>query len=454
MRSIPFKIICLLGMSSDAYPRHVTRPGFDLMAAAPRMGDRSQRNDDRYLFLEAILSARKKLHISYVGQDPQDNSKTVPSVLVSELMDYIERGFALPGKEILDHVLVRHRLQPFSPTYFAGTPSFFSYSEENCEAARAFLSPREAPPLFITPGPDPSAFPHETIQLADLIRFYANPARFLLRQRLKIELATDTLRLEDTEPFFLDGLDRYLLGERLVNGQVAGVDQETILDAASASGVLPHGTVGLCIRDEIRTETKVFARQLARWIKEPLEPLQLETEVAGVRVVGRITNRFPKGLIQYRFTHVRGRDLLRLWLCHLLFCRCGPDSSEKRSLLFGKDDAFAFEPIPGGERSLEDLVLIFERGLVKPVHFFPDTSFSYAKAVIERNTSQEAAMAAARRVWQTESERWGGESDDAYYRRCFEGEDPLDVEFRDLALTVFEPLFAARSPFSPSSDGP
>jgi exodeoxyribonuclease V gamma subunit len=218
--------------------------------------------------------------------------------------------------------------------------------------------------------------------------------------------------------------------------------------------VLPHGTVGLCIRDELRTETKGFARLLAPWIREPLEPLQLETEVAGVRVVGRITNRFPNGLVQYRFTNVRGRDLLRLWLCHLLLCRCGPDSSGKRSLLFGKNEGLAFEPIPGGEKSLEDLVLIFEKGLVKPVHFFPDTSLAYARAVIERNTSREAAVAAARRVWQTDGERWGGESDDAYYRRCFEGQDPLDEEFRDLALTVFAPLFAARRPFPVSSDGP
>jgi exodeoxyribonuclease V gamma subunit len=367
---------------------------------------------------------------------------------VCELMDYIEKGFAVPGKEILDHVLVRHRLQPFSPTYFAGTPPFFSYSEENCEAARTFLAPRSSHPSFITHGPDPSAFRHETIQLADLIRFYANPARFLLRHRLQIELASDDLRLEDTEPFFLDGLGRYRLGERLLKGQISGVDQEALLDAARASGVLPHGTVGLCARDKLRTEAEGFARLLAPWIREPLDPLQLEIEVAGVRLVGRITNRFPSGLVQYRFANIRGRDLLSLWLCHLLFHRWGPDSPEKRSLLFGKDGSIVFEPLSIGEKSLEDLVRIFEKGFARPVHFFPDTSLAYARAVIERNTSQEAAMGSARRVWQGDGEYRAGESDDAYYRRCFEDQDPLDEEFRDLALTVFEPLFAVRRPLS------
>jgi exodeoxyribonuclease V gamma subunit len=460
MRSIPFKIICLLGMNSDAYPRRFTRPGFDLMASEPRPGDRSQRNDDRYLFLEAILSARKKLHISYVGQDPQDNSKIIPSVLVSELMDYMERGFAIPGKEILDHILVGHPLQPFSPTYFIGEPPFFSYSDENCEAARAFLAPRASHFPFFSHGLVASVVRQETIQLAELIRFYANPARFLLKHRLKIELASDTLRLEDTEPFLLDGLNRYLLGERLVKGQLSGVEQDAILDAAKASGMLPHGTVGLCAREEIQTATERFVRLLDPWIGGgALDPLQLETEVAGIRVVGRLTNRFAPGLVQYRFSNVKARDLLKLWLCHLLNNRCAIHGSDKRGLLLGKDEGFTFDPLPHDDKSLEELVLIFEKGLVKPVHFFPETSLAFARAVIERNGSPEAAMGAARRVWQGDGEYWAGESDDAYYRRCFEGQDPLDDEFRELALTVFEPLFALRRSFSiaPSasaSEGP
>jgi exodeoxyribonuclease V gamma subunit len=448
MRSIPFKIICLLGMNSDVYPRRATRPGFDLMSTDPKPGDRSQRNDDRYLFLEAILSARKRLHISYVGQDPQDNTLMVPSVVVSELMDYIEKGFVAPGKDILDQVLVRHRLQPFSPAYFSGSPPFFSYSKENCEAARAFLAPRESHPSFIKQGLAPSTFGYQIIQLADLIRFFTNPARFLLRHRLKIELSSDTLRLEDTEPFFLEGLNQYLLGEKLLKGLASGVDQESLLDAATASGVLPHGTVGLCAREKISTETEWFVRLLAPWIRQPLEPLQLETDVAGVRVVGRITNRFAGGLVQYRFSNIRGRDLLNLWLRHLLLNRCRPDLPEKRSLLFGKDESVVFEPLTGGEEALEALVLIFQKGHAKPAHFFPETSLAYARAVIERNTSNEAAMVAARRVWQVEGEHWAGESDDPYYLRCFEGQEPLDAEFRDLALTVFEPIFAVRRPFS------
>ncbi|GAI98854.1 unnamed protein product, partial [marine sediment metagenome] len=134
MRSIPFKVICLVGMNNDAYPRESKPLGFDLMAMHPEPGDRSRRNDDRYLFLEVMLSVRAKLYISYVGQSIQDNSLIPPSVLVSELMDYIEQGFEIPGKNILKHISTKHRLQAFSPEYFKKDEKLFSYSGENLQA--------------------------------------------------------------------------------------------------------------------------------------------------------------------------------------------------------------------------------------------------------------------------------------------------------------------------------
>jgi exodeoxyribonuclease V gamma subunit len=149
MRSIPFKVICLLGMNSDVFPRETQPLTFDLVAKQPRPGDRSRRDDDKYLFLESIISARNKLYISYVGQSIEDNSRIPPSVLVSELLDTIEKGFELPGKNILAHVVNVHRLQAFSPQYFKKGSGLFSYSEENSDAA-AFLHRNESKVLLIT----------------------------------------------------------------------------------------------------------------------------------------------------------------------------------------------------------------------------------------------------------------------------------------------------------------
>ena len=152
MRSIPFKVVCLMGMNDDSYPRQTKSLGFDLMAKNPRPGDRSRRKDDRYLFLETLLSARERLHISYVGQSIQDNSPRPPSVLVSELLDYIDQGYELQDGKILEHVVVKHRLQAFSPEYFKKSEKLISYSAENYEAARHAAGLREEPAPFISTG--------------------------------------------------------------------------------------------------------------------------------------------------------------------------------------------------------------------------------------------------------------------------------------------------------------
>ena len=112
-------------MNDRSFPRTSPQLSFDLMVQKPRLGDRSSREDDRYLFLETLISARERLYISYVGQSIKDNSEAPPSVLVSELLDYVAQGFELKSKDIVeDHVLTRHRLQAFSNAYFGGGPLF------------------------------------------------------------------------------------------------------------------------------------------------------------------------------------------------------------------------------------------------------------------------------------------------------------------------------------------
>ncbi|MCK4838766.1 MAG: exodeoxyribonuclease V subunit gamma, partial [Desulfobulbaceae bacterium] len=100
MRAVPFKIVCLLGMNDGVYPRPTTVPAFDLIAANPQLGDRSRRKDDRYLFLESILSARQCLYLSYVGQSVRDGSFLSPSVLVSELVEYLVHRFSVAKERI------------------------------------------------------------------------------------------------------------------------------------------------------------------------------------------------------------------------------------------------------------------------------------------------------------------------------------------------------------------
>jgi exodeoxyribonuclease V gamma subunit len=207
MRSIPFRVIALVGMNDGAFPRRSSKPGFDLISRFPRRGDRSLRHEDRYLFLEALLSARDHLYISYTGQSMADNSPLPPSVLVSELQDYLALRYDSGDKTFLGSLITVHRLQPFIQAYFDGTSGLFSYSSENYRAACVKLGSRNENHLFFPHDlPEPPESMRE-VTLQDLLHFYANPAAFLLRTRLGINLDHPAEPLKEREPFELNGLD-------------------------------------------------------------------------------------------------------------------------------------------------------------------------------------------------------------------------------------------------------
>ena len=91
MRSIPHRVVCLLGLDDGSFPRHVERDGDDITAQAPRVGDRDPRSEDRQLLLDAVLAAQDHLVITYSGRDERSNLHRPPAVPVGELLDVVDR---------------------------------------------------------------------------------------------------------------------------------------------------------------------------------------------------------------------------------------------------------------------------------------------------------------------------------------------------------------------------
>lgn len=446
MRSIPFKVIWLLGMNGDAYPRQSQPLGFDLMARHPKRGDRSRRNDDRYLFLEALLSAREHLGISYVGQSIQDNSLLPPSVVVSELQDYIEQGFEFPGGDILDQVMTRHRLQGFSPEYFKGDHRLFSYSDEYFETAKRLVAPRRAPLPFISAGLSEPPADWRTIELDGLVRFFVNPARFLLTRRVGILLDEGERVLPESEPFTLTGLERYLLEDRLVARGLAGQDLRAHLPLARAAGRLPHGMVGDCTYEELRMGVERFVARTRPYLEnaEP-EPLPVDLTLGDFRLTGRISGRYGGRLVQQRYARVRPQDHLRAWISHLAL---GLADSPRSSMLVSRRAegegtwvAWEYAPVENGDGLLVALLERYWEGLQRPLPFFPRSSWDYARLVLEKGSPEGEALRKASEAWAGDDYR-RGENEDPYYHLCFRDTDPLDDEFRRLARELFEPLLA------------
>ncbi len=444
MRSIPFKVICLLGMNGDAYPRKSWAPGFDLMAVRPQPGDRSRRKDDRYLFLEALLSAREKLIISYVGQSCEDNSVMPPSVLVNELIDGLNEGFALPeGGGVAERLVTSHRLQAFSPAYFRGKDGLFSYSEENWRAAQCLVGKKEPSPaaVFRLAAPDAE---WRKVEIADLASFFADPVRFLFRKRLDVAFEALPAFPEEREPFSLGGLERYSLIQDMAEKGLAGEDMQAYLKVARASGRMPHGAVGAYYYKSLLKEVQSFIERVEPFHGGvPEMPVDVAFDAAGFSVRGKIPLQGGL-LVNYRCADLKAKDHLKLWIFHLALNAYLKDkASPARGVLVGRNESWTYDPPEDAEETFAALLDMYWEGLSRPLKFFPRSSWKYGEDVFEKGKTGEEGLRAAAILWRG-SEFNDGESANPYYRACFGDSEPLDEEFCSTAEAILARLFSCR----------
>lgn len=431
MRSIPFAVICLLGMNDTDYPRHQNRVSFDMIAADPRPGDRNRRDDDRYLFLESLLSARRVFFLSWIGRDQQDNSYRPPSVVVAELLDYLQRACITEEGEPVS-LQVEHPLQPFSPRCFDGSTGQASYAEEWHPGGEA-----DQEPVFV-PGPLPDAEDAgRDIDLRQLQRFWAHPVRFFLQERLGLRLREEDESLPESEPFHPDPLARYSLASMVVRERLARSDQAMIRARLRAAGDLPHGGFGDNAWRDLAHMTDTLVTPLEPLLRDPREAAEVELALGDFRLAGWLDGLHAAGCVRYRPARTKGRDLLALWLEHLVLNCLRPAGCGLRSYQVATDRVTCLAPVQDPQGELLRLLTLFRQGQREPLHFFPETALAWCEATEEQRESK------AKTAWQGGYKR-KGENDDPAYRLGLRGREPLDRQFRELAAAVFRPLLAAR----------
>lgn len=436
MRSIPFKVVCLIGMNADAFPRDNHPLGFDLIARHPRPGDRSRRKDDKYLFLEALVSARRNLYISYVGQSIQDNSHIPPSVIVSELIENITKGYGIPE----GNLVVRHPLQAYSKRYFEdGEPELFSYSRENFVAAAGAGESRVLSPFFTEPLTEPPA-EYCTLRLENLCQFFTHPVRYLAKRRLRLLLDGSDQQLEDKENFSLDALGRYHLKQELLSARNSGHDLEERFPAQKARGDLPLGAVGSVLYGQMALETEQFAEEISKFIEdEPAESISIDLAVGGFQLLGSLNGLHQQGRIQVRFARRKAKDWLSVWICHLVLCALEDRHHPDVSILVDTDGTVRFRPVDRPETVLKDLLENYREGLCRPLHFFPELSYRYVQLITIEGKDPQEALSSVRKQW-IGSDYQKGVGEDPYYKLCFGSSDPFDEEFQKLAKKIFSPI--------------
>ena len=488
MRAIPFRVVCLIGMNGDAFPR-VRRPlGFDLVARHPRRGDRSAREDDRYLFLEALLSARDRLLISYVGQSIRDNAELPPSVVVSELLDTLGESFVVPDdadrshvagapargaregelaservqRRIRERIVVRHPLQPFSLRYFRGDDdALFSYAGAYYAGATALAAPRGPAPAFVkAPLPRDERAATE-VGVEQLIRFFEHPARGFLQRRLLLSLGRDAEQIANREPLQLDNLERWSVGGTMLQHAVASPSVTDTFELLRAGGAMPLGEPGRCAYGDLMPEVQAIAARVhAVTAAGRLADVEIDARIGDVHLTGLIGDVFAtSGHVRIQFSRLQGRSELSTWIRHLLLARFAPAAHPRQAMIVGrpvKDSTevqVVFRPVDDAQDLLADLLRLYALGLTRPLPLFPAASRAYA-ALCARGAACAKALEAARKTFEGEFVGFG-EGADAYNELAFAGVDPFaepandaDTGFAELALTVFAPLLAHREAYA------
>ncbi|EEV6401945.1 exodeoxyribonuclease V subunit gamma [Escherichia coli] len=437
MRSIPFKVVCLLGMNDGVYPRQLAPLGFDLMSQKPKRGDRSRRDDDRYLFLEALISAQQKLYISYIGLSIQDNSERFPSVLVQELIDYIGQSHYLPGDEALNcdesearvkaHLTCLHTRMPFDPqNYQPGERQ--SYAREWLPAAS---QAGKAHSEFVQPLP--FTLP-ETVPLETLQRFWAHPVRAFFQMRLQVNFRTEDSEIPDTEPFILEGLSRYQINQQLLNALVEQDDAERLFRRFRAAGDLPYGAFG-----EIFWETQCQEmQQLADRViacRQPGQSMEIDLACNGVQITGWLPQVQPDGLLRWRPSLLSLAQGMQLWLEHLVYCASGGNGESR--LFLRKDGEWRFPPLAAEQalHYLSQLIEGYREGMSAPLLVLPESGGAWLKtcydaqndAMLDDDSTLQKARTKFLQAYEGNM-MVRGEGDDIWYQRLWRQLTPETME--------------------------
>lgn len=479
MRAIPFKLVCLLGMNEGDYPRTRRPVDFDLMSEVYRPGDRSRREDDRYLFLEALLSAREQLYLSWVGRSIRNNAELPPSVLVGQLRDQIAAGWRLagapvdadspdPGQALLDHLSTEYPLQPFSRDYFRPDARCFTYAREWRAAHEPMDADWHAVQSLPPWQPDEALGPHQ------LGRFLASPVAHFLSARLQIDLRHHDARLSDEEPFSLDHLQKWHLRDQLLDVLLGCEEPEqwpALMDRHGRrmrlAGQLPPGRVGqMLLEEQVDEALKAgdhYHQLLADWpeSREPL-PLALRFELPGhepVRVEdwlprtraredGRLALILPSASrILEKNGKPRWAKLVTRWPLHLAACASGLPLDTFLVAAHGVVRLGAIEPTRA-RRLLEDLIQCWVAGLARPLPVACESAFALLMArpdSVEDDDWQLGALKKARQKYETGFNIDGEVDKDPALKRLYPAFDDLlggqaGDHFTDWALRLYAPL--------------
>lgn len=409
MRSVPHRVIILAGMDDGVFPRAAGPDGDDILAAAPRIGERDARSEERQLFLDAVMAAQDHLVITYCGRDERTNEPRPPCVPVGELIDAIK--LMVEGTELPQHVLVEHPLQPFDPRNFTtgalvpGVP--FSHDTAALQGAIALLGARRQPPAFLAGPLAPIEI--SELALADLANFLGDPVAGFLRQRLGLPTFGDEEPPDERLPVELSGLANWQIGDRLLSAVLRGVSPDSLAAVEPLRGTLPPGLLGKSELVRLGHEVDELAGSVSRWLCPPATTTRVSLSVSGILLHGAVADCHSPGVIpdvdalvvRSSYSRFKPSAQVQLWV-QLLAAAAAQPARRWAAVLQARDRAACMvaPAAPESMRHLKALVAMYAVALQEPLPLPPRSAYHYAVARSHRASPEKAMAAARRQGWQ------------------------------------------------------
>ncbi|MEZ0491034.1 exodeoxyribonuclease V subunit gamma [Kineococcus sp. TBRC 1896] len=402
MRSVPHRVVCLLGMDDGAFPRVSNPDADDVLSREAHLGDRDPRSEDRQVLLDAVCSARDALVVTYSGRDVRTGAPLPPAVPVGELLDALDA--AHPG--VRGRLVVQHPLQPTDPRNFAdgalGRPGAFSHDRSALAGATTATAEPAAPPPLLTSGLPPA--PAADLDLDQLVQFFQHPAKGFWRQRLDVATTTREEEPADALPVELDALATWSVGDRALTARLRGAGASDVVRLEAARGALPPGPLGAAVLREVGPVVDRIAGVAAEFDAAPgggaprsvdveldldvpgTGPVRLTGSVRGVRPVrpgGRATGDVA---VTTTYSRVKAKQTVRAWL-ELLALSAAHPGTEHRAVVVGRGARggvalLTLGPVPAAlaRGLLVDLLELRAAGLCAPLPLPVETAMAYAQA--------------------------------------------------------------------------
>ena len=414
MRSVPHRVVVLLGLDDGVFPRAAGVDGDDVLARDPRLGERDARSEDRQLLLDAVLSAGDRLIVLYTGADPVSGALRPPAVPVGELLDAVEA--MAPGSR--DQVVRRHPLQPYDIRAFTGaTP--FSFDPVSLAGAVRADRPRRAPsgraPLPPRPGP---------VGLAELVSFVEHPVRGYLRGRLGLTLPGEDDEVADALSVTLDALQEWAVGERLLDAALRGLDPAASRHREWLRGTLPPGPLGGRVLQRVQERVTPVAAAAAPLLTVAARSVDVRLELDGQVLSGTVNGVRDGAVVAVSYSSLSARHRIRAWVLALVLAVAAEGD---RAVTVGRWSRGArtstITAPPEPRAALAELLELYARGSCEPLPLLVKTSAAYAASRLGGNSVEQATERAAQE-WRT---RFGGEQQDRHHRYVW-GDDAALTE--------------------------